>query len=89
MAKMMNTYWTNFAKSGDPNRNGLPIWPAYDPQKDEILEFRLDGSAVSTPDPNYARLDLTEQVVKEAGKSRWFRCAKRVAFGEGDRYRKV
>jgi para-nitrobenzyl esterase len=26
----MQGYWTTFAKSGDPNRHGLPTWPRYD-----------------------------------------------------------
>ena len=67
VSRMAHSYWVNFAKTGDPNGAGLPIWPRHDPGKDLIFDFRPDGSAGAGPDPRKARLDVT-QLATESGK---------------------
>ncbi|MCR9269151.1 MAG: carboxylesterase family protein [Hyphomonadaceae bacterium] len=39
LTEAMGKYWTNFAKTGDPNGAGLPAWPVYDPAIDEWMTF--------------------------------------------------
>ena len=67
VSRMAQSYWVNFARSGDPNGAGLPVWPRYDPSKDLIFDFHPDGTAGAVPDPWKARLDVT-QLATESGK---------------------
>jgi para-nitrobenzyl esterase len=40
-------YWTNFAKTGNPNGSGLPPWPKFDARARGFMEFTSDGPASS------------------------------------------
>jgi para-nitrobenzyl esterase len=53
LSDQMMSYWTNFARTGDPNGPGLPEWPKYG-ANDEIIH--LDSTITSGPDttrPHY------------------------------------
>jgi para-nitrobenzyl esterase len=39
----MQEYWTNFAKTGNPNGANLPAWPKFDPEARAYLEFTNAG----------------------------------------------
>ena len=44
----MQTYWTNFAKTGNPNGPGLPPWPQFNAAHPQSMEFVDDGATVRT-----------------------------------------
>jgi para-nitrobenzyl esterase len=50
LSTIMQAYWTNFAKTGDPNGPGLPAWPGFDGRERKYLRFT--AAAAVTPDQN-------------------------------------
>ncbi len=36
LARIVQTYWTNFAKTGTPNGEGVQSWPAFDSQTENV-----------------------------------------------------
>ena len=47
LADLMESYWTNFAKTGDPNGSGLPTWPKLGASQ-RYLIFTEEGQAVAS-----------------------------------------
>jgi para-nitrobenzyl esterase len=45
ISELMQQYWTNFAKTGDPNGSNLPKWPRFDVSTRAYLQF-MDTGAV-------------------------------------------
>ena len=39
LSEIMASYWSNFAKTGDPNGSGLLRWPSYDPASHDTMEL--------------------------------------------------
>ena len=61
VAEAMNAGWAAFARTGDPNGDGRPNWPAYTGDQDVLMEFAV-GGASAKPDPWRPRLDLVERL---------------------------
>ncbi len=59
LSDQIQQYWTNFARTGDPNAPGLPTWPTYGPS-DDWQVMHLDNPSTAQPDtqrPRYLFLD--------------------------------
>ena len=46
-AKLIGDYWTNFAKAGDPNGSGLPVWSRLDPAAPSLLSIGIAATAMA------------------------------------------
>ncbi len=59
LSETMAKYWTNFAKTGNPNGEGLPEWPVFKPGEDAVQHF---SKTVETgPLPNNEQIMFMEE----------------------------
>ena len=69
LGEPIRAYWTQFAKTGNPNAPGFPEWPAYDARTDQWLEL---GRTIRVR-PVGPQLQVLEQIMQqvfaEEGKS--------------------
>jgi para-nitrobenzyl esterase len=60
VAQAISRYWTNFARSGDPNGKGLPSWPAFTNTNGRVLSF---GDPIKVADvANLSSLTVLDSV---------------------------
>jgi len=58
ISEAMATYWTNFAKRGDPNGEGLPAWPAFGDANPFVMYFAQTPH--TGPVPSAQALDVLD-----------------------------
>ena len=59
LSRQMTLYWTNFAKTGDTNEDGLPLWPEYSAADDIVMELKTNPAPIAVPQADKLKaLDL-------------------------------
>ena len=53
---MMSSYWTNFARTGNPNGPGLPAWPRSMARSEQVMELGDHFQPIPLADP--AKVDF-------------------------------
>ena len=71
LSEAIGRYWTNFARSGNPNGDGLQAWPALGPlpgagtvQDMGPRMIDLDATTQAIPEPHRARYEALDQLLQ-------------------------
>ena len=62
VSEMIQQYWVNFAKTGNPNGAGLPYWPSFDETKPTTMQFSNGASLIMRP--NREQIDFIDRFMK-------------------------
>jgi para-nitrobenzyl esterase len=49
LEQAMSDYWVNFVKTGNPNGQGLPEWPVFDPENPLVIELGTEVKIRAMP----------------------------------------
>jgi para-nitrobenzyl esterase len=63
LADLIESYWTNFARTGNPNGEKLPNWPIFG-QSQAFVEFTPEGKVASAEGLRKGQCDLLREVLK-------------------------
>jgi para-nitrobenzyl esterase len=63
LSDLLQRYWTNFARTGDPNGAGLPVWPRFGTTQ-SFLEVLPDAATAARPAFRKAQCDAFRDVVE-------------------------
>jgi para-nitrobenzyl esterase len=61
LSEAMGTYWTNFAKTGNPNGAGVPEWPRYE-GKNRFQVMHLAAKPQAAPDAQRRQYEFLDKV---------------------------
>jgi para-nitrobenzyl esterase len=61
LSDLMSSYWSNFARTGDPNGPGLPKWPAYNADGGYQV-MHLNAASAAAPDEHRGRYEFLDSL---------------------------
>ncbi len=73
LSESIGTYWTNFARSGNPNGGALPRWPVLGAVAPGAMQdkgprlIELDTTIRAIPEPHRARYEVLDQLLRAPG----------------------
>lgn len=64
LSATMQAYWTNFAKTGNPNGPGLPEWPAFNGKTRSYLQFTAEAGVSTGENQRASYTELYRELLR-------------------------
>ncbi len=66
LSETIQTYWTNFARTGNPNGPGVPRWPGYNDTSRKYLRFTSAAETLAGENERGAITDLFRELLNQS-----------------------